>query len=104
MAGWNEEMLGGVNPISADGDGALTTADNDAVTLVAHPGGDKVLRRLVIHNTGANALLWSADGGINWVYHPANFSESYPIRAGVNIQAKNAVAGSDLSGVYRSAY
>lgn len=90
------------NPVSADGTAAFTTAADTAAVLVACPAG-RVLRKLTVHNTGANAMLISVDGGTVWFYHPGNFSQVYDIAGAVDIQAKNATAGANISGCYRSA-
>ena len=92
-----------VNPTSGDGTAAFSTASDAAGTFVAAPAAGQTYRKLHVHNTGANALLLSVDGGTTWFYHPGNFSDTYDIAGTVAIQAKNAVAGANVSGCYRSA-
>ena len=91
------------NPVSADGTAAFSTSADTAATLLTHPGGGRVLRKLTVHNLGTAAMLISVDGGTAWFYHPGNFSQTYDVACTVDVQAKNAVAGANISSCYRSA-
>lgn len=92
------------NPVSSDGTGAFVTATDAAGTLVAAPVAGRVYRKLVINSAlCANAVLFSLDGGVTWVRHPAYLVWTYDCACSVAIQAKNAVAGANVS-IFASAY
>lgn len=76
-----------------------STSNDDAVQVLAAPSSYADPTHFFIANTGSNALLFNIGDGV-WRYVPGNFSRVIDQVNVGSVQVKNAVAGSNISGVY----
>ena len=82
---------------------AKATSDNNAVELIA--ATDVYVNQVRIVNTSAVAGFYSTDGGSTWFYLPASviLDDDVSIRNKA-IQMKRVTDGSDVTGVWASAW
>ena len=84
---------------------AKATTDDTAVEVIAATA-EKIFRHARIINEGTVAGFWSIDGGTTWERLPAStaLTDDGVFIKNKAIQVKRIAGGSDLSGIYASAW
>ena len=93
---------------------AVTTSSDTAVSVTltgvdSAPGISGGIKHVRIVNEGAAAGFFSTDGGTNWARLPAQFVAEHEFAnpfppANLNLKVKRIASGTNLSGVYVTAW
>lgn len=91
--------------MKSSGEAAISTADDTAVTLISHATLSGIERHVKITNDSAVAGFWSTDNGISWNRLPASgVMTAYDLTSINSVKVKRIAAGSNLTGLYATAW